>query len=162
MNNSKTFNLVMNAFVAAAYVIISHYLSALAFKEIQFRPAELLAVLPFFLPNLSAGVVVGCFVTNLSSPFGAIDIIFGTLSTAITVYFVARSKKLIHATLIPVICSSMVGVMIFVTNSHNTIFLLATDIIFVMASEFFTTVIIGYPLYKALESKKVFKVLLKQ
>ncbi|MDD4614701.1 MAG: QueT transporter family protein, partial [Caldisericia bacterium] len=38
-------------------------------------------VLPFFFPEAIWGLTVGCLIANFFSPFGPIDIIFGTLCT---------------------------------------------------------------------------------
>lgn len=55
----------------------------LAFNAIQFRLSEILTVLPVFTPAAIPGLVIGCIVANLSSPFGVIDIICGSLATLI-------------------------------------------------------------------------------
>lgn len=71
--------------IAALYALLT-YLSAalgLAYGPIQFRLSEGLCVLAAATPAAIPGLVVGCLVANLGSPFGVVDIIFGTLATLI-------------------------------------------------------------------------------
>ena len=69
--------------IAALYAVLT-YLSAalgLAYGPIQFRLSEGLCVLAAATPAAIPGLVVGCVVSNLASPFGVVDIICGTLAT---------------------------------------------------------------------------------
>ena len=71
--------------IAALYALLT-YLSAalgLAYGPVQFRLSEGLCVLAALTPAAIPGLTVGCLVANLSSPFGAIDIICGTAATLI-------------------------------------------------------------------------------
>lgn len=54
---------------------------ALAYGPIQFRLSEALTLLPFYFPAAIPGLVVGCFLANLGSPYGLVDLIFGSLAS---------------------------------------------------------------------------------
>ena len=74
----------MGGLIAALYAIAT-YLSAamgLAYGGIQFRISEALTILPIFTPAAIPGLIVGCFIGNLGSPFGMVDILLGTFATA--------------------------------------------------------------------------------
>lgn len=71
------------AVIAALYVALTYISSAmgLAYNSVQFRLSEILTVLPIFTPAAIPGLTLGCFIANISSPFGIIDILCGTLAT---------------------------------------------------------------------------------
>lgn len=84
MNQSKRVQrLCLGAVIAALYAVLS-YLAAmvnLAYGAVQFRFSEALTVLPALTPAAIPGLAVGCFISNLGSPLGAVDWIFGTAAT---------------------------------------------------------------------------------
>ena len=71
------------AVVGALYAALTLLSSAfgIAFGPIQFRVSEALCVLPFLLPETAWGLFVGCWVANLISPYGALDMVVGSLAT---------------------------------------------------------------------------------
>ena len=80
MRNSKVQKLAMAAVIAAVYAVLTVTLPIPQFGTIQCRLAEALTVLPFFFPGATPGLVVGCFIANLFSPY-PLDILCGTLAT---------------------------------------------------------------------------------
>ncbi len=93
-NNKLTANIAKGAMIAALYVVISLVFSPLSYGPIQVRFAEALVPLCAISPIASIGLVVGCFITNLFSPFGLVDIIFGTLGTLISVLLGYNLRKI--------------------------------------------------------------------
>lgn len=83
--NQKTLFIVKAAVIAALYAALTAASSmfGLAYGQIQFRVSEALCVLCAFTPAAIPGLAVGCMLSNLSSPLGAIDIIVGTSATLI-------------------------------------------------------------------------------
>ena len=81
-------DLTLAAMVAALYAVLGYFgdIFGLTYGPIQCRFAEALTVLPFVFPAAAPGLVVGCFLTNLLSLYGPLDIIFGTLATAIAAW----------------------------------------------------------------------------
>ena len=75
--------LTLGAMIAAAYTVLTLLAAALnlAYGEVQFRFSEALTILPVFTPAAVPGLAVGCLISNLGSPFGVIDWVFGTLAT---------------------------------------------------------------------------------
>ncbi len=85
MNNKKTVFLVQAAIIAAMYAGLTYAAGALnlAYGSIQFRFSEALTILAAVTPAAIPGLTIGCFLANLTSPYGLIDIICGTLATLI-------------------------------------------------------------------------------
>lgn len=78
-------NMVLAAVIAALYAALT-YLAAilgLAYGPIQFRFSEALTILPVFTPAAVPGLVIGCFLGNLMSSIGTVDLVFGTTATLI-------------------------------------------------------------------------------
>lgn len=82
------------AVVTAMYVALTVLLAPISFGPIQFRLAEILVLLCFFRRDYCISLILGCFIANLFSvDLGYIDLIFGTLHTAISVICVSFTKK---------------------------------------------------------------------
>lgn len=75
--------LALSAVIAALYTVLTYIAVAmnLAYGPFQFRFSEALTVLPAFTPAAIPGLTIGCFLSNLASPLGIVDWVFGTLAT---------------------------------------------------------------------------------
>lgn len=104
----STKNIVTIGLVAAIYAVLTVVLAPLSYGPIQFRISEVLNLLAFVNPVFAPGIVLGCFIANLFSPLGMIDVVFGTTATLISVIMIVRSKKLWVASLWPVICNGLI------------------------------------------------------
>ena len=96
--------------IAALYAVLGYFANifGVAFGPVQVRFSEALCVLPFFFPAAVPGLAVGCLVVNLLSPYGALDIIFGTLATALAALWTQRVPHNWLAPLPPVICNILI------------------------------------------------------
>ena len=117
MSGSKftTRQLATAGIIAALYTVLSLFASVfgIAYGPIQCRFSEALTVLPFFLPEAIPGLFVGCLVTNLMSPVGPLDIIFGSLATLLAALWTRRMPNKWLAPLPPVLCNAVIiGAMI--------------------------------------------------
>ena len=103
-------DLTIAAMVAALYTVMGYFANifGLDFGVVQFRFAEALTVLPFLFPAATPGLVVGCFLTNLLSPYGPMDWLFGTLATAIAAWLTMKMPKWYLAALPPVIVNALI------------------------------------------------------
>ncbi len=86
---------VTAALIAAAYAALTYVSAALglAYGGIQFRLSEALNILAAFTPAAIPGLMIGCVIGNLGSPFGLVDIVVGTVATglaAVTVRVIAK------------------------------------------------------------------------
>lgn len=103
-------DLTLGAMVAALYAVMGYFGSVfgLTFGPLQIRFAEALTVLPFLFPAAGPGLVIGCLITNLLSPYGPVDVIFGTLATAIAVRLTARAPRWYLAALPPILVNALI------------------------------------------------------
>ena len=100
--------LAINALIAAIYVNLTLVTASFAYRDIQFRIAEILILLVFFRKDYLFGVAIGCFLANLFGPLGLVDAVFGTLATILSGLLIAYSKRLFVATLYPVFINGLV------------------------------------------------------
>ena len=96
--------------IAALYAVLSYFASIfnVAYGPIQCRFSEALCVLPFFFPEAVPGLFLGCLAANLLSPYGVLDIVFGSLATLLAAVWTARCGKKWLAPLPPVVCNAVI------------------------------------------------------
>lgn len=85
MKQSKVRVLALNAVIAAMYAVLTIFLAPISYGSIQMRISEVLIFLAFYNKRYIPGLVLGCLIANLASPFGIWDIVFGTLATLLAV-----------------------------------------------------------------------------
>lgn len=99
MKNSKkrlTLYITEAAIIAALYAALTYLASVfgIAYGNVQFRFSEALTVLACFTPAAIPGLSIGCFIGNLASPFGIMDIVLGTLATFLAAYFTYATRNI--------------------------------------------------------------------
>ncbi len=94
--NRSVMLLAQSAVIAALYLVLTVVSASLnlAYGPVQFRLSEALTILPVFTPAGIPGLVVGCFISNLASPLGIVDIIFGTSATLIAALLSYMLRKI--------------------------------------------------------------------
>lgn len=115
MRKYSTRDLSLAAVVAALYTVLGYFgnIFGLNFGMFQCRFAEALCVLPFFFPATAPGLFVGCVLTNLLSPYGAIDLCVGSLATLLAAYTTRNMPSRWLAPLPPVLFNGLlVGAML--------------------------------------------------
>ena len=102
--------MALAALIGALYVALSYFGSifGLTYGPIQCRFSEALTVLPFLHPLAAWGLFAGCILSNLLSPYGPLDLIFGSLATLLAGLLTARCKNKWLAPLPPVICNGII------------------------------------------------------
>lgn len=101
-------DLVVSASVAAIYVVLTWLLGSFSFGPVQFRIAEALVLLCFFNKKYFIPLVLACILSNIMSPFGLYDVVFGTLATVLSLLCIMKSKNLIIASLFPVFFNGII------------------------------------------------------
>jgi uncharacterized membrane protein len=101
-----TVHMTRAGIVAALYVAVTFLLSAISFGPVQVRIAEGLTLLPILFPEAIIGLFLGCLLANLLGPFGAADIVFGSLTTLLAAYITYRFRHSIIAYLSPIILNA--------------------------------------------------------
>ena len=102
-------NLTFAAAVAALYAVLGYFgdIFGLTFGAVQFRFAEALTVLPFLFPAAAPGLAIGCLIVNLASPVGPLDIVFGTLATAVAAWLTMKMPRWYLAALPPIVMNAL-------------------------------------------------------
>ena len=159
-------------FVAQAAVIAALYagltLALPAYTNLQFRVAEALTLLPVLTPAAIPGLAIGCLLANLASPFGLIDIVFGTLASllaALCVYWLRKIqfKKLpLLSALMPALFNGLIIGAIIALMVNGSLdfgaFTLANMLLFggqVALSELVICFGLGLPLVVVLRKTKI-------
>ena len=95
MNKKRTMFIVESAVIAALYAGLTYAASMLnlAYGSIQFRFSEALTILACLTPSAIPGLTIGCFLGNITSPYGLIDIICGTIATLLAAILSYATRK---------------------------------------------------------------------
>lgn len=89
----KTRKLCLSAIVAALYAAITIATAPLSYGLVQFRISEALVVLCALEPFLAVGITLGCFIANLFSTVTVLDVVVGTLATALACLWTSRCRS---------------------------------------------------------------------
>lgn len=137
--------LIQTALVAALYAGLTVGLAPISYMAVQFRLSEVLTLLAFVNPAFAPGLVLGTFIANLFSPLGLVDVVFGTLATLLSVWFMTRSKTLWRASLWPTLFNGIIVGL----ELH---FVFALPLLLTMAQvavgEFVVVTLAGVPLFR--------------
>ncbi len=140
----KTNRLVRGAAIAALYAILT--LTLPAYGALQFRISEVMTLLAFFNPFYIIPLTIGCAIANIASPFGLVDVIFGSLASFLALTAMSKTKNIYLASIWPAFFSFIIGLEIMFLSTEPVNFFLITGQI--MLSEFVVVTIIGVPLMK--------------
>lgn len=153
MRKYSSNRLVRLSIVASVYVVLTLGLGFMSFGGIQFRIAEALMLLCFYKKDYGISLIVGCLIANMFSPMFLMDMLFGTLATAIAVLLIYISPNIYVASLAPVLTNA------FIISAELKYFyglpywLGAFE---VALGEFVCVSILGVMLFKSLEKNKRF------
>ena len=151
MKKSNLNALLRIAITATLYVVLTLVIAPLSYGAVQFRISEVLTLLCFFKKDYCYALILGCFISNLFSPF-PLDIVFGVASTVFTVVGIRYSKNLWIASLYPALSMFFIGwELVYVGMPFWYSFLTAA------LGEIGVVTIIGVPLFKTLEKNRFFR-----
>ena len=149
--------LVITAMVASVYLVLTLAIAPLSFGLIQVRFSEMLMLLAFFDRKYAPGLILGCFLANCFSPFGIMDVVFGTGCTAAAMFCVVKfAKSLFGASLWIVFCNAFIGIELYLFGSP-----LWLSMVMVALGEFLSVSICGVVLMKMLMKNRVLMAKLK-
>ncbi len=148
MLKNETFkieNLARLAVVAALYAAMTLVIPGASFLGVQFRFSEILVLLCFYRKDYSIALILGCFIANCFSPMALMDMIFGTLATAIAVIPMYYIKNIWVASLLPVVSNGIIiAIELYIAFQEPV----ALSMLTVAAGEFAVITVIGCPLFK--------------
>lgn len=152
MKNTKF--LMQAAIIAAIYAALTLALMPFSYGVMQIRVSEALTILPFFTPAAIPGLFVGCFVSNLLSPYGMIDLICGSGATLIAAIgsYLLRSKP--YLVPIPPILANGIIIGGMLKFAYSVPVSLVGCMLWVALGEFASCYILGYPLLKYMTKYK--------
>ena len=149
--------LVITAMVASVYLVLTLAIAPLSFGLIQVRFSEMLMLLAFFDRKYAPGLILGCFLANCFSPFGIMDVVFGTGCTAAAMFCVVKfAKSLFGASFWIVFCNAFIGIELYLFGSP-----LWLSMAMVALGEFLSVSICGVVLMKMLMENRVLMAKLK-
>lgn len=144
-------DITLNALVAAIYIVITIATSSFSFLGIQFRISEILVLLCFFNPKYIIGIVLGTFISNLFSPLGYFDWVFGTMATLLSCVCLSFSPKLLLGIFAPILINAVVvGQCLAIVYELN----FWVQFGLVALGEASVLFIIGYPLFMVIMRKE--------
>lgn len=88
----KTKDLALEALIAAVYIAVTVLLKPISYNFMQVRISEVMLILVLFNRKHAYGLIIGCLLANFVSDAGILDVIFGTLATAITCLLMSITK----------------------------------------------------------------------
>ncbi len=167
MNKKKTVFVVQSAVIAAIYAGLTYAAGVLnlAYGSIQFRFSEALTILATLSPAAIPGLTIGCFLGNITSPYGLVDIICGTLATLIAAVLSYWTRNIkfkdlpLLSALFPVLSNAIIiglEITLFMPEGFKVeMFLISA--MQVGLGELVMCYGLGIPLYKVLKKTKIDK-----
>lgn len=159
--------IINSAMIAAAYIALSYISSllSLSFGAIQFRLSEALNILAAITPAAIPGLTIGCLLSNISSPFGIVDIIFGTVATLLSAVLINLIGKLkikampVLAAIPPTVLNGLaVGIFtVFFTDGTATIITFGLTFLSVAVSELIICALLGTVVFITSKKYNLFK-----
>ena len=150
-------DLVADASVAAIYIVLTMIFASFSFGPIQFRIAEALVLLCFFDKKYILPLTVACLLSNLMSPFGMYDVLFGTTATLLSLIFISKSKNLFIASLFPVFFNGViVSLEICLINGVFELEMFIFNLLTIALGEFVCVSVLGVLLFSFLKKNKEF------
>lgn len=152
--------LATSGIIAALYIAITMLVAPFGFTEVQFRISEMFNHLVAFNPRFAIGIVMGVFISNMFSPLGMYDLVFGVGHSVITLAIFILICKFVKNILARLILNSLLFTF--------TMFIIAFELNLALELPFFWTwvtcaagefvvMIIGVPIMYALNKRLNFK-----
>lgn len=155
MKNYTVKFITKNAIIAAVYFLLSVVSFPISFGLFQVRIAEFLVLLCFFNSDYILGITIGCFLTNLLSPLGFYDAVFGSIATLVSCALVSLMKHLLLGSLIPVVLNGLVvGAELYFLDGQGQHYFVLVGI--VALGELIAVTLIGYAVFILLKKNKHF------
>ena len=149
MNNLNF--LLTNGVIAALYAALTLTLAPLSYGPVQVRISEFMTLLAFVNKKYVPGLVIGCFLANLGSPFGITDMTVGTLATFLAVYPMQYCRNLFAASLLPVIANGIIiGLELYYLAAVPADVPVWSTMAYVAAGEFLSVSVLGVIIMKVL------------
>lgn len=136
------------AVIAALYAAVTIATAPFSYGLMQFRLSEALVVLCWFEPILAVGITLGCFLANLFSTVTALDMVVGTLATALSCLWTIRCRKTWFIPMPNVLVNAVIvgGMLAFILFPDNLLVGFVTAFLQVGFGELAVMYVLGLPL----------------
>jgi len=104
----KTKSLAISAIIAALYIAVSMLIAPFGYQAVQLRISEMFNHLVVFNKKYMIGIVIGVFITNLFSPLGTYDLVFGVGQSIFALTVTIFSARFIKGQLVRMIFNTVV------------------------------------------------------
>ncbi len=148
----KKYSLIKSAIIAAIYASVSLIFQPLNFGPLQLRAAEAVSVLVLYTPAAPLGLFLGCFITNLFSPYGLPDTIAGSLAT-LAAALIARRIKNRHLAMLPFVLVNAAVVSFVVCFTSATMQLYFINFLYIAFSESLDVYVLGEGVVRIIEKE---------
>lgn len=140
------------ALIAALYAALTLGVAPLSYGAVQLRFAEILTLLCFYRKGYGVALILGCAISNVFSPLGLLDLIFGVASTVFAVVLIPRVKNLWVASLFPTVSMAFIAWELKLLGEPFWFSLLSCA-----TGEFIVVTLLGAPLFLLLEKNRFFR-----
>ncbi len=134
--------------VMALYIVLSLLMPQMGYGPIQFRLAEILTLLAFVDSSYVLPITLACAIVNFWSPFGLVDVVFGSLHSFIALKAMTKTDNIYLASIFPAIFSVIIALEILIFSPEAISFFLVAGQI--MLSQFIIVSLIGVPIFKVI------------
>lgn len=110
--STKIMNLTKIGITAALYVVLALFVAPFSYGAIQFRLSEMFNHLVDFNKRYIYALTIGCFIVNMGSPLGPIDMVVGTSATFITAVIIYQINKHVSNLKMKLLVSTLVPTLI--------------------------------------------------
>ena len=142
--------------VTAIYVVATLLCAPLAYDAVQFRVSEMLMLLCCYNKDYIISMTLGCFLANIFSSLGVIDLVFGMSATVIAaalMYLTRRKVHMVVSSLFPVVSNAfIVGAELKLVFGDP----FWINVGYVALGEFVCVTLLGVAVFKFLEKNKGF------
>ena len=156
MEAFSTRRIVCIGLTTAIYVVLTTALPEISYNAVQFRIAEALMLFCLLDKDFVTATTLGCFIANLLSPVGVVDVIAGTSATLLSglcIYIMRDKLNPITASVFPIVFNALfVGTELYFTADTPLEF----GVMSVAAGEIVCVTILGTIFYKAVTANKAF------
>ena len=149
--------------VTTIYVLLTIVLNPISYGGVQFRVAEALMLLCLYRKDYAISLVMGCLISNVFSPYGIIDMIFGTLATLISCLLMILVKRIYVAWIFPVFVNGIIiGLEIVILDKMIPFWNSFLMMFGFIALGEAVVLIIGVVIFKIMERNETFMDLIKE
>lgn len=156
----KVRTLATSGIIAALYVAVALSIAPLAYASLQFRLPEIFNHLIVFDKRYFFGIILGVFITNIFSPLGLIDLVFGVGMSVIALAITIFSARFIQGIFMRMVFNTFIFTffMFFIAWELNIVFKAPFLITWgAVAIGEFVVMAIGIPIMIALDKRLNFK-----